>query len=144
MTFLHIGDQGKTTANMKNSVTFSAIPSFAAYQLEACDSSSPEIVFESAIPEPARHPTAAPGEAPWMRHSRYCLSTGRKAAFITTAGESGSLFFGQAAHFRGVYFFSQSPKDNSFYRYAVRIRQIFRYDLNSCLDHHYQAARQLP
>ena len=133
---------------MKNSITFSAFPSFAALLLVACDSSSPEIVFESALPKPPQDLTAVAGEAFQVRQSqytlRYRLSTARKSAFITTAGQGNNLALNQLAYFRGVYHFSQPQKDGSFYRYAVKIRNNFSYDPNSSLDQRYLVAQQIP
>jgi hypothetical protein len=132
---------------MKNTVTFSAFPSFAALLLVACDSSSPEIVFEPALPKPPPDLMALAGEAFRMRQGqytlRYRLSTDRKPAFTTTASEGDTQAFDRAAHFRGVYHFSPPQKDGSFYRYAVKIRNNFIYDLNSCLAQRYLVAQRI-
>jgi hypothetical protein len=120
---------------MKNSVTFSAIPSFAALLLVACDSSTPEITFEAAFPKQHQDLTAVLGEEFQIRQGqdtlRYRLATNRQAAVITTAGEGDTLFFGKITHFRGVYYFNQPKKDGTYYLHAVKIRNNLIHGLHS-------------
>jgi hypothetical protein len=114
---------------MKNPFTTSALPQLTALMLVACDSSTPEIVFESAFPTPHQELRVAPGRECQLRPGRdtlrYRLTTSREAALFTPADKRGPVFFGKLARFRGVYYFNQPQKDASCYVYALKIRDNF-------------------
>src|SRR5687768_15437948 len=102
---------------MKNPATFSALPGLASLLLVACDSSTPEITFESAFPKPHKDLTAVLGTEFQLRNGpdtlHYRLSTSRQAAVITEAGSGDTVFIGKISRFRGVYYFSRVVNDSS-------------------------------
>jgi hypothetical protein len=131
---------------MKNPVTFSAIPKFAALLLVACDSSTPEIFFESSFPKPHQDLTAVLGEAFQLRQGRdtlrYRLSTAGEAALITRADAPDTLFFGKNCRFRGVYYFNQTRQEGGSYLYAVQIQDNLIYGLPQGQEQRFLVARQ--
>jgi hypothetical protein len=122
---------------MKNPVTFSAIPEFACLLFVACNSTAPDITFESALPKAHKDLKAVLGIAFQLCNGhdtlRYHLSPGRRVAVITKAAAGGPVLTGKISRFQDVYFFSQGATDSAWFIYGASIRNHLIYDLTMTL-----------
>jgi hypothetical protein len=117
---------------MKNPFVLAPSPQFAALLLAACNSSSPEILFEAAFPKPHQDPAVLPlppyGLRPRSDTWRYRLSSYRRAAVIT-ATAARPLFINKTYCFRGLPYFRRAKKVAACHRYTLQIQDNVIYGL---------------